>query len=53
MSAGETKRVSGPVWIRLGNPTAMTVLVNGAAPPPAPMVTGDPYDLEFAGTASA
>jgi hypothetical protein len=46
MAPGQTETVSGPVWIRLGAPAAITVDVNGSSLPPL-VSDGNPYDLEL------
>jgi len=47
MVAGGTKDTAGPIWIRLGDPTKVTVTVNGDAIAAPGLVAGDPYNLEF------
>jgi hypothetical protein len=44
---GETQSFSGPVWMRLGNPTAVAIHVGTSSVPPAPITAGQPYDLDF------
>lgn len=44
--AGDTLRLTGPVWIRLGNPTAVRITAGSTTLTP-PVTTGSPYDLEF------
>jgi hypothetical protein len=46
MVAGTRHEVKGPVWIRLGDPTAVTITVNGTKVTP-PVSNGDPYDVQF------
>jgi hypothetical protein len=46
--AGQSRAVNGPIWVRLGNPSVITVTVNGAPISPPGMTTGEPYDLMFA-----
>jgi hypothetical protein len=46
--AGESRSTGGPAWVRLGNPTAMVVSVDGASIAPPGLVAGQPYDLLFA-----
>ncbi len=45
--AGQSTSAKGRVWVRLGNPTAVTVSVNGHDLAPPAMVAGVPYDLQF------
>ena len=44
--AGSTEDLSGPVWLRLGNPTAVEITVGSTTVTP-PVTAGGPYDLEF------
>jgi hypothetical protein len=46
MMAGTRHAVRGPVWIRLGDPTAVTITVNGTKVTP-PVTDGSPYDVKF------
>lgn len=46
MQAGATQSLTGPVWIRLGNPTAVKVTAGGTTVTP-PVSNGSPYDLQF------
>lgn len=46
--AGQSRAVSGPAWVRLGNPTAVSITVNGTSISPPGIVSGEPYDLQFA-----
>lgn len=46
MQAGATQSLTGPVWIRLGNPTAVKVTAGGTTVSP-PVSNGSPYDLQF------
>jgi hypothetical protein len=46
MTAGVTESVHGPIWVRLGNPTAVAIRVGGTAVSPT-VEPGQPYDLEF------
>lgn len=46
LQAGQSQAVAGPAWLRLGNPTAVAVAVNGQAVKP-PVTQGTPYDLTF------
>jgi hypothetical protein len=46
MQAGQTESASGPLWMRLGNPTAVKVSVDGVTVSP-PVTSGNPYDLVF------
>jgi hypothetical protein len=45
--AGQTRPANGPLWLRLGNPTQVTITVNGAALSPPSLVAGEPYNLQF------
>jgi hypothetical protein len=45
--AGETRTLDGSVWVRLGNPTAVSLTVNGKAIAPPSLVPGEPYNLQF------
>jgi hypothetical protein len=45
--AGQTRPAHGPIWLRLGNPTQVTITVNGAALSPPSLVAGEPYNLQF------
>jgi len=44
--AGSFRHLTDPVWVRLGNPGAITV--NGASISPPGMAAGEPYNLQFA-----
>ncbi len=44
--AGQVERLTGPVWVRLGNPTAVRIEVGSTTLTP-PVTTGNPYDLDF------
>jgi hypothetical protein len=46
IQAGQSRNLTDPVWVRLGNPGAITV--NGRAVSPPGMTAGQPYDLQFA-----
>ena len=44
---GQAQTITGPAWVRLGNPTAVVIAVN-ETPITAPALTaGEPYDLQF------
>jgi hypothetical protein len=45
--AGQTRTLGGSVWVRLGNPTAVSLTVNGKALAPPSLVPGEPYNLQF------
>jgi hypothetical protein len=45
--AGQTHPANGPIWLRLGNPTKVTITVNGVALSPPSLVAGEPYNLQF------
>jgi Domain of unknown function (DUF4115) len=47
LDAGDTHAAAGSIWIRLGNPSQVTVSVNGAVISPPSLVAGEPYNLEF------
>jgi hypothetical protein len=44
---GQTESFSGPVWMRLGDPTAVTIQVGTSSVPAAQITAGQPYDLDF------
>jgi Domain of unknown function (DUF4115) len=44
---GQSETISGPAWVRLGNPTAITVAVNGTAITAPAVAAGQPYNLQF------
>jgi hypothetical protein len=46
LTAGASHAVTGPAWLRLGNPTAVAVTVNGRVINP-PLVAGEPYNIQF------
>jgi RodZ C-terminal domain len=46
LTAGASHAVTGPSWLRLGNPTAVAVTVNGSAIT-LPLVAGEPYNIQF------
>jgi hypothetical protein len=45
--AGMTRAATGPSWLRLGDPSQVTVTVNGVAISPPSLVAGEPYNLQF------
>jgi hypothetical protein len=45
--AGAQKQLDGPVWIRLGNPTAVSVSVGGATISEPAVTAGNPFNLQF------
>jgi hypothetical protein len=45
--AGDTHAAGGSIWVRLGNPSQVTVSVNGKAIAPPSLVAGQPYNLQF------
>jgi hypothetical protein len=45
--AGQSHPANGPLWLRLGNPTQVTITVNGAALSPPSQVAGEPYNMQF------
>lgn len=47
INQGQSKTISGPAWVRLGNPTAITVAVNGTAITAPTVTAGQPYNLQF------
>jgi hypothetical protein len=46
-SAGATKQLTGPVWVRLGNPTAVSISVGGTTVAQPTVTAGTPYNLQF------
>ncbi len=44
--AGQSRAMTAPVWVRLGNPGAINV--NGTSISPPGMTAGQPYNLQFA-----
>jgi hypothetical protein len=47
LSAGDRKGVPGSTWVRLGNPSNVTVRVNGVPISPPSLIAGEPYNLQF------
>jgi hypothetical protein len=45
--AGDTKGAPGSTWVRLGNPSNVTVRVNGVTISPPSLIAGEPYNLQF------
>jgi hypothetical protein len=45
--AGETQGAPGLTWVRLGNPSNVTVRVNGVIISPPSLIAGEPYNLQF------
>jgi hypothetical protein len=45
--AGDTKAAPGSAWVRLGDPSNVTVRVNGVTISPPSLVAGEPYNLQF------
>jgi hypothetical protein len=45
--AGETQGAPGSTWVRLGNPSNVTVRVNGVTISPPSLIAGEPYNLQF------
>lgn len=45
LSSGQRQVLSGPLWLRLGNPGAVSVQVNGTVLQPPGLAAGQPYDL--------
>ena len=45
--AGETKGTPDSAWVRLGDPSHVTVQVNGVTISPPSLVAGEPYNLQF------
>ena len=43
---GQSWTVAGPTWLRLGNPTAVGLTVNGETVSP-PVARGIPFDLQI------
>jgi hypothetical protein len=48
LTAGQSRDMNGPVWVRLGNPGVIAITVNGTSISPPGMTAGQPYDLQFA-----
>jgi hypothetical protein len=46
LAAGASRSVTGPVWVRVGDPTAVAIRAAGVAVAP-PAIKGQPYDLQF------
>ncbi len=46
--AGQSRDMNGPIWVRLGNPRAVVITVNGSSISPPGMTADQPYDLQFA-----
>ena len=42
---GQSQAPSGPAWLRVGDPPAVTVTVNGTPITPPPAAAGRPYDF--------
>jgi len=47
LSSGQQKNLTGRVWVRLGNPAAISVQINGSTLDPPTQVAGSPYNLQF------
>jgi len=47
LSSGQQKNLTRPVWVRLGNPAAISVQINGSTLDPPTQVAGSPYNLQF------
>jgi hypothetical protein len=47
LSSGTQKTQTGPFWVRLGNPSAVSVQVNGVVLNQPASNTGNPYNLQF------
>jgi hypothetical protein len=45
--AGDTQRAPGSTWVRLGNPSKVTITVNGVPLSPPSLVAGQPYNVQF------
>ncbi len=45
--AGETQGAPASTWVRLGNPSNVTVRVNGVTISPPSLIAGEPYNLQF------
>jgi hypothetical protein len=47
LHAGDKRGTPGSTWLRLGNPAAVTITVNGVALSPPTLIAGQPYNLQF------
>lgn len=47
VSSGQHRDLTGPVWVRLGNPPAVAVLVGGAPLTEPSLSRDNPYNLQF------
>lgn len=47
LQAGQHKDLNGPVWVRLGNPPAVAVLINGSPLSNPSLSSSNPFDLQF------
>jgi hypothetical protein len=47
LHAGDTHGTPGSTWLRLGNPSQVTITVNGVTLSPPSLVAGQPYNLQF------
>jgi hypothetical protein len=45
LAAGQTETAPGPAWLRVGDPPAVSVTVNGTPLTPPAMAGGTPYDF--------
>jgi hypothetical protein len=45
--AGDSKGAPASTWVRLGNPSNVTVRVNGVPISPPSLIAGEPYNLQF------
>jgi hypothetical protein len=45
--AGDSRGAPGSTWVRLGNPSYVTVQVNGVTISPPSLIAGEPYNLQF------
>jgi hypothetical protein len=45
--AGDSRGLTGATWVRLGNPGAVRITVNGTNIAPPTLVPGEPFNLQF------
>lgn len=46
LTQGQVKTIAAPAWVRLGNPTAVTIAINRQLIAP-PLTPGQPFNLQF------
>jgi hypothetical protein len=47
LTSGSQQSVAAPVWLRIGNPAAVTVTIDGSAISPPGLSASAPYNLQF------